>query len=65
MNRLMFAYKDHSKAEVISRNQFEELVRSGVIHDETIVFNNLVQSKNELDSSWEIPLKDSWHKQIA
>ncbi len=65
MNRMLFAHKNQSNVEVVSREQFEEQIKSGVIHDDTIVFNNLVQSKGELDNGWEIPLKDSWHKQIV
>lgn len=65
MNRMLFAYKNQSHVEVVSREQFEERMKSGVIRDDTIVFNNLIQSKGELDTGWEIPLKDSWHKQIV
>lgn len=28
------------------------------------VFNNLVQTKEELEKNWEVPLEKSWHKQV-
>ena len=64
MNRMLFAYKEGEKVLVLKRDAFEEKYEKGEINAETIVFNNLVQSKAELDSKWEIPLKDSWHKAL-
>lgn len=29
------------------------------------VFNNLIQKKEELETSWEIPFEKSWHKQFV
>lgn len=29
------------------------------------VFNNLVQTKEELEKSWEVPIEQSWHKQFT
>ncbi len=50
--------------EVLPMFEFQKEMDNGGIHSETIVFNNLVETVGELNSSWEIPLKASWHKQL-
>jgi hypothetical protein len=63
-DRLSFAFKKNDHVEALSKDEFEKAISEGIITQDTIVFNNLVQTKKELDERWEIPLKDSWHKQL-
>lgn len=64
-DRLNMAYKNASNEIVTAdRNTFEKLVNMGEINDDTIVFNNLVRNKQEFETKWEIPMKESWHKRI-
>lgn len=63
-DRMMFAFKAGNEVEVVSRFEFEKLIGDGVVTDQTIVFNNLVNTKREFDSAWEIPFNQSWHKQF-
>lgn len=53
--------------EVLSCNKEElcKLLESGEINDDTIVFNNLVQSKAELLNNWQVPYSQSWLKRVA
>ncbi len=44
--------------------EFEQLVEKGVLNGETIVFNNIVGSKEEMLSLWEVPMKKSWHARM-
>ena len=64
MNRMLFAYKTADNVSVVNRAIFEEKMEKGEITADTIVFNNLVQSKIDLDTKWEVPLKESWHKAL-
>lgn len=63
-DRWNIAYK--KEREVLSCNisDFGKLVESGEVHDETIVFNNLVQTKKDFETLWQIPYKNSWLKNI-
>ncbi|SEM14350.1 hypothetical protein SAMN05216436_10240 [bacterium A37T11] len=64
-DRMQIAYKkEGGEVIVVSRTVFEQLLAEGVISTETIVFNNLVQNRDELASNWEIPLKNSWHSKV-
>jgi len=64
-NRLLFAYRNNAgEVSVVNKNDFERLLKTGTINDETKVFNTLVQNKSELESGFEIPFEKSWHKNL-
>ena len=63
-DRFNLAYKEGAEVLSAPRNAFEQLVRDGKITSDTIVFNNVVQTVGELNTKWEVPFKDSWHKQL-
>lgn len=63
-DRMKFAFRNGDRIEAVSKNEFEQLLSEGLITNDTIVFNNLVHTKRELDSNWEIPFAKSWHKQF-
>ena len=64
MDRMVFAYKEKDKIKLVSRETFQRSIEEGTITDNTIVFNNLVTNKAEFETKWEVPLKESWHKQL-
>src|SRR5215510_4583838 len=64
-NRLLFAYRNNAgEVSVVNKNEFERLLKTGIISDETSVFNTLVKNKSELESGFEIPFEKSWHKSL-
>lgn len=63
-DRFNLAYRNGENILSAPRNEFEELIKAGVISQDTMVFNNLVQTLEELQTKWEVPLKDSWHMQL-
>lgn len=63
-DRFNLAYRDGSEVLSAPRAQFEDLIKHGTINQDTIVFNNLVQTLVELDTKWEVPFKNSWHPQL-
>lgn len=63
-DRLRVAFRDMDKIVNCSREEFEALIKSGRVSGQTMVFNNLISRRDELESSWEIPLKDSWHAKV-
>jgi hypothetical protein len=65
MNRMLFAFKKKNTVEVVTKKDFEERYSQNIITENTTVFNNLVQTKAELDEKWEIRLGESWHKQMV
>lgn len=55
---LSFLIKD--KVELLPLSQLQFAMDSQLINTNTIYFNNLVQNKAEFESSWMIPLSESW-----
>lgn len=63
-DRFNIAYRTADGITSVTRNDFEELIKHGLVNPETIVFNNLVATLKDLDTKWEVPFKDSWHAQV-
>ena len=61
-NRMKFAYKSNGRVEAVQKPEFETLFSKGILNSDSIVFNNLIETKEQLDSIWEIPVKNSWHQ---
>lgn len=43
---------------------FKKMAKEKAVTANTIVFNNLVNSIEELNESWEVPAGDSWHSRF-
>lgn len=43
---------------------FKKMAKDKAVTENTIVFNNLVNSIEEYNESWEIPAADSWHSRF-
>ena len=59
-NRTNLAFFSKDKIQVLPLNQLNYAVEHGFINADTLYFNNLVQTKAELENTWIIPVKDSW-----
>lgn len=64
-DRLRVAYIDEEgKTALVRREEFEELVNSGKVQEDTLVYNHLIQNSEELASKWKIPFSQSWHYRV-
>jgi hypothetical protein len=64
-DRMTFAYWQNNQLKTADRDGFLQLYNSGEINDNTLVFDNLIQTKGQLDSEWLKPLHKSWHKRMV
>ena len=55
---LAFVVKD--KVQLLPMSQLQYAFDNGFLNSETLYFNNLVETKKELEEIWIIPVKDSW-----
>lgn len=55
---LAFIIKD--KVQLLPLSQFAYAVDNGFINGDTLYFNNLAATKEQLENNWLIPVKDSW-----
>lgn len=63
-DRMQLAYRDEHGIQVCSKATFESLIATGLVTENTVVFNNLVQTYAALQNEWEIPAKESWHSTL-
>ena len=64
MDKMNITFKDGENINLIKLSQFQEFVKSKKINEETIVFNNLIATKEDFENNWEVPVKQSWHKRF-
>ncbi|HEX6181224.1 MAG TPA: hypothetical protein VFZ47_08230 [Chitinophagaceae bacterium] len=59
-DRQMLAFVVKDKLQLLPFSQLGYAVQNNFIGPDTLYFNNLVQTKAELENNWIIPVKDSW-----
>lgn len=59
-DRQMLAFVVKDKLQLLPLSQINYAVENSFITPDTLYFNNLVQTKAELENNWIIPVKDSW-----
>ena len=62
LNRLNISFRHGNKIKVVDLIEFKNLILNGIINSDTIVFNNMVKTKAELNENWETKASESWHK---
>jgi len=64
-NRMQIAYLDNENVKLAGMHDFASRIKSGELSDDTIMFNNLVTTLNELQLNWKIPVRNSWMQQMV
>jgi hypothetical protein len=59
-DRLSLAFVIKDKIQVLPITQLPYSLENHFVGEDTLYFNNTVQSKEELEEKWIIPLKTSW-----
>jgi hypothetical protein len=59
-DRQLLAFIAKDKIQLLPMSQLRYALDNHFIDTESIYFNNLVQTKEELENNWIIPLKESW-----
>jgi len=61
-DRFSIAHKSGDVVVNSNLDDFKQLINDGRITQETLVFNNLIERRQDLSTKWELPLKESWQK---
>lgn len=59
-DRQMLTFQVKDKVQMLPLSQLQYAINNNFISPDTLYFNNLVQTKEELERNWQIPVKDSW-----
>ena len=62
--RLNLTYKSGDSIQMMQMADFQKSLGNGDLSKETIVFNNLVETKADFETNWEVPVSDSWHANL-
>ncbi len=60
-NKLNTAFKNGEHINIVTLSDFQKYVKDNKINNKTIVFNNMITTKIELENGWELAAEDSWH----
>lgn len=64
MDRTQIAHRDENgMIDTMHMTGFRAALEAGDLDENTVVFNNLIETKAELKEHWEVPISRSWHKQ--
>ncbi|WP_369047596.1 ABC transporter ATPase [Tenacibaculum sp. UWU-22] len=61
MDKMNISFRDDEKINIAKLADFQALVKDGKITLETVVFNNMINTKQDLETKWEVPVSKSWH----
>ncbi len=64
MNKMNITFKDNENINLVKLSDFQKFAKAQKITSETIVFNNMVNTKEDFENNWEVPAKESWHKRF-
>lgn len=64
MNKMNVSFKDGDNINIVKLSDFQQFAKAQKITKETIVFNNMVQTKGEVETNWEVPAQQSWHQRF-
>lgn len=59
LNRLLVAYEEHGEPVIVHSSKIKDLLNTGTINENTIVFDNTISSSLQLNE-WKKPLKSTW-----
>ena len=62
LNRLDVAYKIGNEINTISLLEFQNMIRENKLSKDSIVYNNMIDSKKLYLNNWETTIENSWHK---
>jgi hypothetical protein len=63
-NKLNISFKDNNNVNVVSMPDFQKYAKLEKITSNTVVFNNMVTTKEDFEQNWEVTADKSWHKRF-
>jgi chromosome condensin MukBEF complex kleisin-like MukF subunit len=64
LDKMNVSYKQGEFVAHKTLTDFRKMAKQKAVSKNTIVFNNLVTSIEELNESWEVPASESWHNRF-
>ncbi|WP_298286674.1 ABC transporter ATPase [uncultured Lutibacter sp.] len=60
LDKINVCYKQGEFVQYKELKEFKKMIKNKGVSQKTIVFNNMITTKEELETNWEINIMDSW-----
>lgn len=64
LDKMNVCFKQGEFIQYKNVKEFKKLLKSKSVNDKTIVFDNLIQTKHEIENYWEVPITESWYNRF-
>jgi hypothetical protein len=61
LDKMNVCFKQGEYVQYKDLKDFKKLIKNRAVTGKTVVFDNLVTSKEEFENYWEVPISDSWY----
>lgn len=61
MDKMNVSFKDGDNINIVKLPEFQNFAKEQKVTAETVVFNNMVNTKEDFEKKWEVPANESWH----
>jgi hypothetical protein len=61
LDKMNACFKQGEYVQYKDLKDFKKLLKNKAVTAKTIIFDNLVNNKEDLEGFWEIPIEDSWY----
>ncbi|SFW49877.1 hypothetical protein SAMN02927921_01948 [Sinomicrobium oceani] len=65
LDKMNVSYKQGEYIAYKPLIEFRKMAKDRAVSGKTIVFNNLVATKQEYEEHWEVPAEESWHSRFV
>ncbi len=61
MDKMNVSFKDGKNINIVKLSDFKDFAKAKKVTADTVVFNNMVATKEDFETKWEVPASQSWH----
>jgi hydroxymethylglutaryl-CoA reductase len=62
LDKMNVCFKQGDYVQYKELIDFKKLLKNKAVTEKTIVFDNLITTKEEFESHWEVPISESWYE---
>lgn len=64
LDKMNVCFKQGEHVQYKDLKTFKTLIKGKAVNKKTVVFDNMVTTKDEFEEYWEIPVTESWYKNL-
>jgi len=64
LDKMNVCFKQGEYVQYKELKDFKKLIKNKAVTAKTIIFDNLITTKEDLENFWEMPIEDSWYNRF-